>query len=173
MKYALLLRGVNVGGVRLPMHELKKVLGGIGLDDVVTYLQTGNVVFSSLAEPNIILGKITKALEERFNYKSTIFLYPIADIELVAKAYPFARSNDHHAYVVFCLNELTCEELVKTKAELDSSIETIARGKGVVYWTVPKGSTLTTAFAKYLAKPSIKDFTTNRNLNTLEKMLAV
>ena len=45
VRYALLLRGVNVGGrSTLPMADLRRVLTGLGLDDVATYLQSGQAV---------------------------------------------------------------------------------------------------------------------------------
>ena len=48
--YVALLRGVNVGGARkLPMKELSPALAELGLEDVVTYIQSGNVVFRAPA----------------------------------------------------------------------------------------------------------------------------
>ena len=42
-----LLRGINVGGTgRLPMVDLKRILDNLGAQDVRTYIQSGNVVFS-------------------------------------------------------------------------------------------------------------------------------
>jgi len=49
--YVALLRGINVGGKNtIPMSELKKALSSRGYEDVVTYIQTGNVVFRSPIE---------------------------------------------------------------------------------------------------------------------------
>ena len=48
MKYVALFRGINVGkGARVPMKTLKALLEGLGLGNVVTYLNSGNVVFDS------------------------------------------------------------------------------------------------------------------------------
>jgi hypothetical protein len=52
-----------------------------------------------------------------------------------------------------------------------SADEQIALGDGVIYWRVKKGLTLDSAFAHYLTKSKYKAFNTNRNLNTLQKML--
>jgi uncharacterized protein (DUF1697 family) len=49
--------------------------------------------------------------------------------------------------------------------------ERVAAGEGVVYWRVDKGSTLKSNFAKLLTKAKYRDFNTNRNLNTLRKLL--
>ena len=48
MKYVMLLRGINVGtSVRVPMERLKTILEGAGLENVLTYLNSGNAVFDS------------------------------------------------------------------------------------------------------------------------------
>jgi uncharacterized protein (DUF1697 family) len=50
--YAALLRGVNVGGRRrVPMPVLKEIVAGLGYDDVQTYVQSGNVVFTGRRQP--------------------------------------------------------------------------------------------------------------------------
>ncbi|MER7457549.1 DUF1697 domain-containing protein [Micromonospora sp. NPDC126480] len=46
-RWVALLRGVNVGGVRVGMADLRRVVAGLGHEDVKTYLQSGNVVFGS------------------------------------------------------------------------------------------------------------------------------
>lgn len=44
--FVAFLRGINVGGKnKLPMRELTEVLAGLGLSNVETYIQSGNVVF--------------------------------------------------------------------------------------------------------------------------------
>ena len=44
-----LLRAVNVGGRKLPMAELRALCAGLGWEDVATYIQSGNVVFTRRA----------------------------------------------------------------------------------------------------------------------------
>jgi uncharacterized protein (DUF1697 family) len=52
MRYAALLRGINVGGrKKLPMATLRKLLQDLGYTDVITHLQSGNAVFSSPEQP--------------------------------------------------------------------------------------------------------------------------
>ncbi|MCX0275934.1 DUF1697 domain-containing protein [Nocardia zapadnayensis] len=49
-RFAAFLRGVNVGGAhRLPMAEVRAVLGELGASDVATYIQSGNIVFTAEA----------------------------------------------------------------------------------------------------------------------------
>jgi len=52
MRYAALLRGINVGGnKKVPMAALRELLQGLGYADVATVLQSGNAVFSSPEQP--------------------------------------------------------------------------------------------------------------------------
>jgi len=55
-----LLRAVNVGGRKLPMAELRALCAGLGWEDVATYIQSGNVVFTAPGKP----AALEKILEE-------------------------------------------------------------------------------------------------------------
>ena len=45
--YVAMLRAVNVGGTKVRMDDLKQVVAGLGLSDVQTYVQSGNLVFTN------------------------------------------------------------------------------------------------------------------------------
>ena len=59
MKYIALLRGINVGkSIKVSMKELKSICEDIGLENVRTYIQSGNVIFESdLEEAEIRRGR--------------------------------------------------------------------------------------------------------------------
>ncbi|WP_329041500.1 DUF1697 domain-containing protein [Streptomyces sp. NBC_00178] len=89
--YAALLRGVNVSGHRrVPMAELRTVLGELGHEDVATYLQSGNAVFRSAAgdEKALAVG-IERAIEERFGFPVDCLVRPGAYLADVADGCPF------------------------------------------------------------------------------------
>lgn len=172
MNYALFLRGINVGGIKVPMKELKECLEGLGLQEIKTYLQTGNVTFESDESAANLKPKIEQALSERFGYEAYVLLFPAGILHDVIANYPFAADDIHHRYAIFCSSDEVIKELASVADTLDGSIEAIAPGKHVLYWKVPKGSSTDTTFSKILAKPKYKATTTNRNLNTLEKMVA-
>src|SRR6266699_301993 len=67
MVYVAFLRGINVGGKAIvSMAAIKEALVDLGLSDVRTYINSGNVIFSTRASETQKLGaKIEKALEER------------------------------------------------------------------------------------------------------------
>lgn len=167
-KYVALLRGVNVGGVNMKMSDLADVVRGLGYDDVKTVLASGNVLFETGAAASSVKPALEKALRERFGYEAWVHVLTVAQIEKLIAAYPYPRSADRHAYVVFVLRDEVRDELLAVK--LDSKVEQAQAGDGVVYWSVPKGDTLASAMGKAQGSGKHKPWLTTRNLNTLEKL---
>ena len=167
----MFLRGINVGGIRVPMPALKECLSGLGLREVTTYLQTGNVLFSSNVSADKLKPLIEKSLSTNFHYEAFVLLFPQQIIKEVVGGYPFEADISSHRYAIFCGSSEVKNELLSFAETLDPAIEEIAAGKDVVYWRAPKGSSTDTPFSKIVAKATYKATTTNRNLNTLEKMI--
>ena len=73
-QYLALLRGINVGGNNIiKMADLKACFESLGLTDVVTYIQSGNVIFKSAEKDKAKLTKMIEAgLSKRFNYEARL-----------------------------------------------------------------------------------------------------
>jgi uncharacterized protein (DUF1697 family) len=168
-RYVALLRGVNVGGVTVKMADLAEVVRGLGFDDVKTVLASGNVLFTTTDAAANAKGKLESALRNRFGYEAWVHVLTQTKVAKIVEAYPFARSADRHAYVVFVLKPELLDALAAV--EVDPAIEQTARGDGVLYWSTPKGSTLDSAMGKSQGTSKDKQWVTTRNLNTLEKLL--
>ena len=167
-KYIAFLRGINVGNIRIKMSDLKTAFQNMDFQNVVTYLQTGNVVFDSeknIAEIKVILEK---RLSETFHYQAFVLLYQFDFLSEIVAKYPFEKDEIHHAYVIFVEGEAIFEELKNISQDIE---EEIAIGNQVFYWKVTKGESTDTPFSKILSKVKYKSSTTVRNINTLEKML--
>lgn len=171
MKYVALLRGINVGGRIVKMADLKAVFESLNYSNVSTILQSGNIVFTSDKTEADLVSELETKLTESFAYPAKLQVRSIASVQAVIDAYPFDKNDgEHQDYVIFLDNGLE-RDLAADAAGIDSSIEQIQAGKGVLYWRVPKGMTLKSEFAKFLTKPKYKNFHTNRNLNTLSKII--
>ncbi|MGA9677363.1 MAG: DUF1697 domain-containing protein [Mycobacterium sp.] len=170
--FAAFLRGVNVGGVNLKMAEVATALSDAGFTNVRTILATGNVLLESksgLDTPAAVRKKAEAALRERFGYEAWVLAYDIDTVRAISEAYPFEREVDgYQSYVTFVTDAKVLEELAALPAGSD---EKIAPGTGVVYWQVPKGSTLDSTIGKTMGKPRYTSSTTTRNLRTLAKVL--
>jgi uncharacterized protein (DUF1697 family) len=159
-KYAAFLRGVNVGGVNLKMAEVAAALTDAGFANVRTILASGNVLLESSAKVAAVRKKAEATLRERFGSDAW-----------VADAYPFEREVDgYQSYVTFVADPAVLDELAALSGKAGPD-EKISRGDGVVYWQVPKGSTLDSTIGKTMGKPRYKSSTTTRNLRTLDKVL--
>lgn len=95
-----LLRGVNVGGRnKLPMADLRSLFSSLGHEDVVTYVQSGNVVFTSAGavEPTAIEATIAR----RFAIDTTVVLRSLAELERVLESNPYPAADPSHLHVGF------------------------------------------------------------------------
>ncbi|MGC1176434.1 MAG: DUF1697 domain-containing protein [Candidatus Saccharimonadales bacterium] len=171
MKYVAFLRGINVGGRVVKMTDLKACFEKMGLANISTLLQSGNVLFMSDKEPAALKRDIETGLTEWFGYAAKVQVLSVEKLEEIIAAYPFgAAGADQHDYVIFLENGLERSLLEDDYALADG--EQVKAGSGVVYWRVDKGLTLQSSFAKLLTKAKYKDFNTNRNLKTLRKITA-
>lgn len=173
MKYIILLRGVNVGGRTIKMAELSSCLQKNGHQNVQTILQTGNVIIDS-NEKNIasLQGKIEAELTAAYHYPAKVLVITPKQLGNILEAFPFKDlTTDFHRYIIFTESGFE-KNLVKDCGNLDKKMEEVKAGEGVVYWRVLKGNTLDSVFGKYMNKVAAKHFITNRNMNTLEKILA-
>jgi len=167
--YAALLRGVNVGGVNLKMADLAEVVRGLGYTNVKTVLASGNVLFTTGDAASTAKQTLESALRERFGYEAWVHVLTVDAIRAIVAAYPFPRSGERHAYVVFAVKPEVRAELLAVA--LDDTVEQAQAGDGVIYWSVPKGSTLDSAMGKAQSAARHKPWITTRNLNTLEKLI--
>lgn len=170
-KYVVFLRGVNVGGRIIKMADLKTCLETTGLKNVKTILQSGNVIFESdKTDTSKLKQQIEQALTKTFNYPAKVQVLSMVNMQRIIDNYPFgAAGASQHDYVIFMENGLEAE-IIKEDYMLAKG-EKVKAGAGVAYWRVDKGSTLKSDFAKQLSKTKYKDFNTNRNLNTLRKII--
>ncbi|HEV7740790.1 MAG TPA: DUF1697 domain-containing protein [Pseudolysinimonas sp.] len=167
-RYVALLRGVNVGGVNMKMAALAEVVRGLGYENVKTVLASGNVLFETGGSASAAKSALEAALRKEFGYDAWVHVMTVAQIEKIITAYPYPRSADKHAYVVFIEKSEVRDELLAV--ELDPKVEKAQAGEGVVYWSVPKGDTLGSEMGKAQSASKHKPWLTTRNLNTLEKL---
>jgi uncharacterized protein (DUF1697 family) len=97
--WVALLRGINVGGNRkLPMADLKVILTGAGCSDVVTYIQSGNVVFSHQAPD---AQALEAAIEKATGMAVPVILRSSADLARVIEDNPFDEPDPTRLHVGF------------------------------------------------------------------------
>lgn len=173
MRYAVLLRGVNVGGVKVTMAELRAAFTAAGFDDVKTLLASGNVLVDRDAPPAEVKAMAERVLRETFVYEAWVLVYDLGQLREIVEGYPFVRDDEvQHPYVVFSEDGVSAGELAATEG-LDPELERVQLGPhGVLYWQVDRGETLTSTVGKASGRARYKSTTTTRNLRTVEKLLS-
>ena len=170
-RYAAFLRGVNVGGVNLKMAEVAKALEDAGFSNVRTILASGNVLLESRAGVQAVRKKAEAALRDAFGYDAWVLAYDVRAIAKISEDFPFEREVEgHHSYITFVTDEKVLDELAALADDAGPD-EKIKRGKGVIYWQVPRTGTLDTTIGKAMGNKRYKSSTTTRNLRTVDKVL--
>src|SRR5262245_56665278 len=115
--YLALLRGINVGGNNIiKMADLKAHCEVTGCSDVRTYIQSGNVIFSSSESKAGLTKKLESALSKKFGSESRIVLITQKELEDTVKKAPkgFGEKPDQYRYdVLFVKEPLTSQEAME------------------------------------------------------------
>ncbi len=153
-----LLRGINVGPTtKVPMATLRMLFAEAGATDVVTLLNSGNVVFSGAVDAAALLARI----RAETGVQTHLLIVPGDQLRRIADAFPY--EGDESRLVVAFMSS------VPTVSLPDVSPELIALGTEAVYQSLPNGisnTKLTPAFWKQFPPE-----TTARNLRTVKKLL--
>ena len=177
-RWVALLRGVNVGGITVRSVDLSAMMTRLGYTDVKTVLASGNVLFTAdSATPGStkaatgLKHDIERALADAFGYEAWIVLSSQEALRAVVDDYPWAETPELQPYVMFGSEQSALDELLGFSKTLTDQPDRVQAGHGVLYWEVPKGMSVDTAFAKESAKKRYKATTTTRNVRTLRKLL--
>ena len=169
--YVVLLRGVNVGGRRLKMAEVRAALADGGFPAARTVLASGNVLLDSEDDAARVGSAVENILTERFGYPARVLVRSSEELAQIVADYPFdTDETTHHPYVVFCRGPEVLAELRAQLTEVDAA-EQIAPGAGLLYWECPRNTSVDTPVAKELARARYTDDVTTRNLRTVRKLL--
>ncbi len=167
-----LLRSVNVAGHgRLAMNELRASFEALGCTDVTTYIQTGNVLFTS--EPKSDKG-LAAAIEERlaedFGDAPAVLVRSTADLRRVGTSSPYAKAGADPArhHVTFLATVPTKAALAALALPPSGRDELIIDGKEI-YVHTPDGYANTKYTGTFLER-RLGVVSTTRNWNTVTKL---
>ncbi|HTZ87582.1 MAG TPA: DUF1697 domain-containing protein [Solirubrobacteraceae bacterium] len=174
MKQIVLLRGVNVGGRnKLPMPALREALTAAGMQDVVTYVQSGNVVLSSDAKPDALARECGRVIEESFDLRVGVVVRTRAELAKVVKLDPLGEIADQDKLyqVSFCASKPNARAIAKLAERATGGEQLIARGREIYAW-FPNGVGRS-KLAAQLSKQDLGVLATARNWTTVNKLLAL
>lgn len=170
-----LLRGVNVGGNRkVPMADLRDVIAGLGYDDVSTYIQSGNVVFSTSDARGGIESTIESAIAARFGFPVPVVVRSARQLRTVVHGAPPCfgqRPETYYSDVIFLKAPLTAARALAVTERRDGVDEAWA-GMGVLYYQRLGAERTKSKLGKIAATPEYQ-LLTIRNWTTTTKLLAL
>lgn len=136
-RYVALLRGINVGGKNpVPMSALREAMEGGGFGDVRTYIQSGNVLFSTDRPATILEDEVEAILERRFELPILVVVRSERQLRSVVTTAPpgFGSAPDeHHSDTIFLKAPLTSKQAMQV-VSLRDGVDAAWPGRGVVYF---------------------------------------
>jgi uncharacterized protein (DUF1697 family) len=170
-----LLRGVNVGGQIIKMDALRGIYESLGLRKVETFIQSGNVVFTTQSRDLKALTKrIEDAIEKNCGFHSDAILRDSTQIRDVLARNPFAGRagiNPKSLLITFLAGDPDAEGCKKVRA-MDIHPEELYIDGREVYAYFPNGLARPKLSWAQIGK-CLKTPATGRNVTTVEKVLAI
>ena len=173
-RYALLLRGVNVGTRNsLPMVELRAMLEAAGCTCVRTLLQSGNAVFETRLAPAALARAIEEPLERRMGRPIATTLRTLAELRRILEGNPFVREADDPARlcVTFLSATPTAVEVAPIAGRRWGPELVKVAGREIYSWH-PDGQGKS-ALAEAIQRLPLRGTATTRNWNTVRKLAAL
>ncbi|WP_375605033.1 DUF1697 domain-containing protein [Flavobacterium davisii] len=174
VKHLALLRGINVSGHNMiKMDDLKALLERIDFQNVVTYIQSGNVFFDCEEENGASVGfKIKQEIFKEWGYEVPVMVLAKQDLEqalannLYLKEKDVDTSKIYFAFLNKELNEDAIHDLKISQVKPDEA--TIDKNR--MYLKYINGAGKTRMDNKYIEK-KLNVISTIRNFNTVSKLL--
>ena len=175
-RYVALLRGINVGGNNLiKMLDLRDSFAKMGFTDVETYIQSGNVVFSSkLTNKSKLTDMIEKALSDAFSYQSRVVVVSGSELERVVAQAPKGFGSDMAQYrydVLFVKEPLSPSEAL-ADVPTTPGVDAAHAGDHAIYFRRLVSKATQSKLNKLVQRPVYKNITI-RNWNTTTKLLEI
>ena len=173
-RYVALLRGVNVGGKNpIPMPALKAAFEEHGFEDVRTYIQSGNVVFSTgTSKQAELTRRIEQMLRRTFNhYEASVVLRSQTQMRAIVERAPDGFGSEPTRYrddVMFLKPALTARTVVES-VPTKERVDRIWAGIGVVYFSRLTSRAAQSRLTRVISMPIYQSMTI-RNRNTTTKL---
>ena len=174
-RYVALLRGINISGKnKVPMAELRNGFEELAFKEVKTYLNSGNVVFSSDEED---IRKLTSQIEimikNQFSLDIPVFVISKEDFgEILRNAPDWWGSENKEIYhnLIFMMPPTTFVDVINEIGEPKKELEKIENYEKVIYWSFSRKDYQKTNWWSKTASANISNKLTIRTANTVRKI---
>lgn len=169
-RYVAFLRAVNVGRRRVAMATAREILCDLGLREVSSYVNSGNLMFSATGRAADHETAIRSALEKEFGFELTTLVRTAVQVRALVDERPFGElASGHTHFAVLPLTKLTVREKQAVGAMSNDRDEVLVRGRDV-HWLIRAKSTETTLGPKQWLDALPGNLTTARNMTMRTKL---
>ena len=173
IRYALLVRGINVGGKnKVIMAQLRQELTELRLENVETYINSGNIFFNSIVPRTKLIEKLQAFFERRCPFIQSFSLLSHEDYEKELRNLPDWWNHEMARKDVLLYTEgLDVDQVIEKVNSLELVDEELYFGKLGIFWgKLSEASYSKTAYHKHLLKMPFYRNITIRNANTFDKI---
>ena len=173
-EYLALLRGINVGGRNLiKMADLRACFEKNGFENVASYIQSGNVLFSAPASGKLV-AQAEAMLSETFGYEASVVVLSHKQLRAIVEGVPKGFGTDPAGYrydVIFLKEPLKAKDAIESVA-VAPGVDEVQIGAGALYFSRLVSQAGRSRLSKIVSSP-IYPSVTIRNWNTTTRLLAM
>ena len=176
IRYIALLRGINVGGKnKISMQKLKECFEELSFCEVKTYLNSGNVIFST-SKTNIpnITSSIESMIKKTFNLDIPVLIISQESLQNALQKEPgWWNSEDKGIYdnLIFIIPPAKFLDVYNEIGEPKKELEKIENYKEVIFWSFSRKDYQKTNWWSKTASANISAKLTIRTANTVRKIV--
>lgn len=172
MKFIALLRGINVGGNnKVAMSELKRCFEEVGFENVVTYINSGNVIFESAhTDTAKLVAMCEAAIEKQFGFRIVCCVVSADELrDALDHAPEWWNKGDARHNAIFVIAPKKADEIMTEVGETKPDYENVAAYHPIIFWSAPVETFSRTRYSKIVGSKAYKSVTI-RNANTTNKL---
>lgn len=173
-RYVALLRGINVGGnATIAMKDLKHAFEQASYTEVSTYINSGNVLFTSTQKDRPSLTQdIETLIEKNFGFRVPVLIRTSQDFQTILKKMPTEWSNnlEEKTDIMFLWEAFDSKKTLDLITTTD--VDTLIYVPGALIWHIAKKDYTKSAMRKFIGTEVYKNMTA-RNSNTVRKLAAL
>lgn len=174
--YIAFLRGINVGGHRVKMTELRALFEALHFTNVATFIASGNVIFESAILDTVQLQtQIERQLKDALGYEVATFLRSTAELAAIAAYEPFPDAEfnaDAHTLSIMLMAELPPADLHQRLVAFETPLDALHVHGREIYWLCRAKTTESLVDWSLVGKTIQFPPVTVRNATTIRKLAA-